>query len=1163
VSTVRLDLRALKNWAAHVTLVLGTALALTLAGIVASHANDLTVRGTQMQGYGRILLNFERTTGVSLRTANGILIVSFAKPAQIKSERLVTELPNFIGMVRRDPDGTGLRIALSAPFRPNLLEAGEKVFIDLLPANWTGLPPGLPADVVAELARRAREAEAAAHIDQTRRRTETPKPMTVSVSELPTLVRITFQPPAMAPIAFRKTDSGAEVRFEEALAIDLGSARAQLSQVLSGFEAEAVDGGLTLRLVVPKGVEIRGFREDETYVVDIPRAEPAKPPRPAAVAASTRNAAPVEPPKAAAPAAAAPAPARPPEKPAIAAAAPALATPPPAPTPAARPTAQRNGADATIRPVATLDEQGLKIHFPFRGRTAAAAFERAGLVTAVFHSSEPIDLAQLPKGAERWARLVEVTREGAFAVVRMALAKPDLVRFAPDGTGWVLTLGEAGSTASEPIPLQRSVDDNGRTVVVLPLADASGVHWIDEPSGERLAVATAFGGPRGVAKMQRFVEFALPPTAHGVAVEAGADDLTVRTGMDGVVVSRGSGLSVTLPQVASRDPQAGDAPLNVSFSRERWRTDQMGSVLTNERAAMGRVLEASRSSRSAARTDYARSLVVNGLNHEAAAALAWNVLEDPNLAQDPGFLLLHGIVQARLRRFAEARALLSSDPLSEDAEALLWRSAIDASEGRWPQALAGFRRVATVLEAYPDDLQGPLRILAVRAALETRDFAFAETELGLVAGLMSGVRDQEVRLLRARLDEAAGRPEVALDSYRRIAETAERPIAAEATLLWVSLAEREKAMDPNEAANRLETLSVVWRGDNIEISAMGRLGRLYAESGRWREAFAVARKANRIFPDHPVTRTLHDETGRLFEDLFLSGKGDELSRVDSVALYYDFREFTPIGRRGDEIVRRLADRLVELDLLDSAGELLQHQVDNRLTGAAKATVAARLATVRLMDNKPALALQILQKSRLSELPSAIRRARLLLEARALSDLSRTDLAYEVLTAETGPDVDRLRADILWNGRRWREAGESHEALAGTSWQGPEPLSDRNRIDVLRAAIAYALGDEAIDLDRLRAKFASKMADSADARTFVALTQPNAVTTRAFRDIARTVTSADTLSDFLTEYRRLYPDAAAAERPRSSPGPASAPASAPAEPATPAKPQAQAAGPAPG
>ncbi len=89
---------------------------------------------------------------------------------------------------------------------------------------------------------------------------------------------------------------------------------------------------------------------------------------------------------------------------------------------------------------------------------------------------------------------------------------------------------------------------------------------------------------------------------------------------------------------------------------------------------------------------------------------------------------------------------------------------------------------------------------------------------------------------------------------------------------------------------------------------------------------------------------------------------------------------------------------------------------------------------------------------------------------------------------------------------------------------------------MRAAIAYALAEEPIALDRLRAKFAPKMADSEDAEAFAVLARPGAAATRAFRDIARRVASADTLADFLAEYRRRYPDAATTERPRRPPAP---------------------------
>ena len=97
-----------------------------------------------------------------------------------------------------------------------------------------------------------------------------------------------------------------------------------------------------------------------------------------------------------------------------------------------------------------------------------------------------------------------------------------------------------------------------------------------------------------------------------------------------------------------------------------------------------------------------------------------------------------------------------------------------------------------------------------------------------------------------------------------------------------------------------------------------------------------------------MTRRIQEGAAATFEALFLAGKGDALPAVDALALFYDFRELTPIGRRGDEMIRRLADRLASVDLLDQAADLLQYQVDHRLQGAARAQVATRLAVIYLM-----------------------------------------------------------------------------------------------------------------------------------------------------------------------------------------------------------------------
>ena len=130
------------------------------------------------------------------------------------------------------------------------------------------------------------------------------------------------------------------------------------------------------------------------------------------------------------------------------------------------------------------------------------------------------------------------------------------------------------------------------------------------------------------------------------------------------------------------------------------------------------------------------------------------------------------------------------------------------------------------------------------------------------------------------------------------------------------------------------------------------------------KSLAAVRTATRLEPNSELARQGQDEAAALFAQIFLGSKGDDLPPVDALAMFYEFREFTPIGRRGDEMIRRLADRLVAVDLLDQASELLQYQVDHRLEGAARAQVAARLAMVYLTNRKPDRAIAALRTTRI-------------------------------------------------------------------------------------------------------------------------------------------------------------------------------------------------------
>src|ERR1700731_702142 len=301
------------------------------------------------------------------------------------------------------------------------------------------------------------------------------------------------------------------------------------------------------------------------------------------------------------------------------------------------------------------------------------------------------------------------------------------------------------------------------------------------------------------------------------------------------------------------------------------------------------------------------------------------------------------------------------------------------------------------------------------------------------------------------------------------------------------------------------------------------MARLYSDAGRYAESLAAARGATRLEPNSEGSRQAQDAAAALFADLFLGPKGDDLPPVDALGMFYEFRDLTPIGRRGDEMIRRLADRLVAVDLLDQAAELLQYQVDKRLEGAARAQVAARLAMVYLTNHKPERAIDALRSTRIADLSGELRQQRLLLEGRAQSDVGRHELALDIISNISGREAIRLRSDIYWAARQWRESSEQIELYYGDRWRNFEPLNPVEKGDLIRAVVGYALAEDAIGLARFREKYAPWMSGEADRAAFETASKPAASNSAEFGEIAKMAASVDTLDGVLREMKARFPD----------------------------------------
>jgi tetratricopeptide (TPR) repeat protein len=1201
IRTERVELRRTPAWrrlraCAFAFLALATLL-LGPLGVRTAHAQpvkaDISVDTSA--GYARLVFRFSAEIDASVRMANNVLVITFNSKVSIPVDSLPMDAPGYVSAARRDPDGMAVRMALSQHVRVNSMMAAERLFVDLLPDTWTAEPPPLPREVVEDLARRARDADRKQR-EQVQVARERKVPLTpVRVSHQPTFSRYVFELPELMSITADRSKDGLNVVFDRPLKFDLATAVSPLPPTIDSISAGAGDQTSTVSFKFIGKVDVRTFREDNSYVVDVMpldgRAMPADLiARPALARPATQGMAPGPPPIAnlapplTVPPLAAPVPAAPPPPPVPPAQAPAVpaqqpaAAPPAPPAPPAVPVAKPappvaaaqapppaagpRAAPPAPAPAAPRDPNGpvavelhrqndtIKLVFPFAAPTPGAVFRRADTLWLVFDTDTKIDLAALADSTNRRLGAATIMPTSTGQVVRIKLDRPQLASFAQEGTFWSVKIGDIMLDPTRPLSIVRNASAAGRATAIIPFDDPRSVHRLVDPDeGDTLFVVTALGPARGFLKDQDFVEFRALASTHGVVIEALADDLTVELAADKIVLGRPGGLTLSASGPVNKRVGAYGPLL---FDAQLWGFDREAAFRERQRKLVDAAASAAESKRTAARLELARFYMARDMYAEAKGVLDVTLSDERATAEDTTSTVMRAVAELMLKRSDEALKDLSNPVVGNQHDAQIWRAVAYTQQGKWAEAHDLFRGLETAIGSLPIELQRVVLDDAVRSSIETRDFAAAGDRLNEFEQVgVSPELAPTIAVLRGRVAEALGRNEDALAAYREAAESKLRPAAAQGRLRETELRYQLGDLKRDDVISALETLTTTWRGDETEIEALQVLARLYTEEGRYRDAFHVMRTAMRAHPNSEMTRRIQEEAAKTFDSLFLAGKGDAMPAIDALALFYDYRELTPIGRRGDEMIRRLTDRLVSVDLLGQAAELLQHQVDHRLQGAARAQVATRLAVIYLMDRKPDKALATLNSTRTAELPNELRNQRLLIEARALSDIGRHDVALEVIANIEGREATRLRSDILWAAKRWRESAEQIELLYGDRWRDWRPLDDAERTDVLRAALGYSLADDRLGLDRFAGKYAAKMAEGPDRHAFEVLTSAEGANSAEFREIARAVAAADTLEAFLRDMRARYPDtgsfgpAPAASAPARPPNAPAAPATSPA------------------
>ncbi len=783
-------------------------------------------------------------------------------------------------------------------------------------------------------------------------------------------------------------------------------------------------------------------------------------------------------------------------------------------------------------PVEILREENFQsLRFGFVEPIGAAVFGRGQNLWIAFDKQVDIDLAPMREGAAIRDLLGEVEivdSNGTGTVLRMSPRGGANSFVRRDGTAWVVELGRLPRKPEKPLEVViRNPDTPADARVAIELPGAQTVLRLRDPEiGDELAVVPTAVAGVGLADPRRYAQFQILASVQGAVVRPDDDSVAVRPLGTGVEISSSRALFVTAPGAIGTP---GAPPLRTGSLLDLNGWQRNGPAKFNEDLPeMERLVAAARpgDARNAARLELARFLFAHGLFPETNAVMRLIGEERPQTLDGPQNRAMRGVAELYSGNLDEAARWLNHSSLDQEGEAALWRGALAMAQNDPQAALLQFDRATDNSDRFPPVFANRVGLAIAEARLAGKELDAAQRRLDQVLASNPSRGDRaRADYLRGRIALERGDERAALAAWKTLDLGTVTKARIQAELARIEVQSNKGDMTPPETVAALERLRFAWRGDELEFDIQRRLGRAQLAAGDFRVGVQTLRDAAGRFPQARDRGELEGDVRREFRKLFLEGGADRLSPVAAIGLFEDYRDLVPTGTEGDEMVRKLVERMVSVDLLDRAAGLLDHQMRNRLQGQPRAEVGTRLAAIRLLDRKPQVALESLDASDVPGMSDELRRERSRLAARALADLGRAPEALGRLEGDTAPDADLLRAEIALRTRSWAPAAQALERLVGNPPAGNEAIDDNKARQTLHLAVALALAGDDAGTNRLRERFGPAMGKSPYAEVFRVLTADKAGATPDIASIAARVSSLAPFESFLSGYRqRLAPAA---------------------------------------
>lgn len=761
-------------------------------------------------------------------------------------------------------------------------------------------------------------------------------------------------------------------------------------------------------------------------------------------------------------------------------------------------------------------------NFPWTERVAAAGFTYGQDFWIIFSKPSQVDVLALQSVAPAFVSSISQIPSPTATFLRFTLNEElaPTVRKASNNYEWTFSLGRRSHAPESPLVAEARNEPPVKPHIFLPVLEAAQPIPLTHPvTGEEMVILPLYKGGQGIFPERDFVDASLPRTAQGVLVIKHNDQVRVAKLRNGVRIGSTEGLQIArnLPALDLKAYASEDEAGETFFPYEQWKTADATDFAAREQTLRRAITEASDPRASRLRKKLAELYMGDGQFIETLGILNLIRSTDPDYYADYQLSALRGAANFMAERIPDAIVDFSDPALDGSEEIAFWKRMTAVMNGQENKLLKYNEFNSQFAKNYPPEMRRRLVLIAADQAIGQEMYQEA-------LAIMKSLPKEVIEPIGAYRDFMIGRMYSESGKYKEAEEmltklidsTDDRFLRARASFTLATTKFKAGEIDKSELIKELDALRIVWRGDQLEISLLELLGNLYVGEKQYVEGLRAWKDLVTNYPNTALAQDISIKMSQTFLQLFKDGFAKDLSPLNALALYYEFKDLTPIGTDGDKMIQELADRLASVDLLDRAAALLEHQVMYRLEKEERSKVGTRLALIYLLDKKPEQAIQVLELTGYGNNPAELQMQRAHLAANAYAATGDWKTALSMLEGDFSRESKIIQMDIQWDNKDWPNVITLGEDMLASRTNITAPLSDDEARTLMRLAVAYAMTGDRLQLNYLRDYFSPLMAESVYKNSFDFITDDKGPIDP--RNIQQLATDISKTKSFLETYR---------------------------------------------